>query len=428
MTMKTICTYFQVHQPVRLRRIKTFERADGYDYWDHAKNREIFDRASDKCYLPANRLILDAIERSAGAFRVAYSVSGTFLEQAEQFRPDVLDSFAELAQTGCVEFLQETYYHSLAGLWDTPDEFERQVAEHRQATKRLLGVAPRVFRNTELIFDDRIAGRVADMGYAGILAEGTEKILGARNPNHVYESKGGLPMLLKNYRLSDDVAFRFSARDWPGWPLTAPTYAKWLADAPGETVNLFMDYETLGEHQWRETGIFDFLWHLPGEVAKHPDLCFATPSEVLATHPSRGKVEAPWAVSWADTERDVSAWLGNKMQHHAFNRLRSMEEAVVRSDHAEASHAWRLLQTSDHLYYESTKNMADGQIHAYFSPYDSPYLAYINHLNALEDLREKVARLPVRPDVQIRESRRPADGPLAPEPPLAEAQSDRLVH
>lgn len=389
--MTSICLYFQVHQPRRLRRIRAFHGPSGFDYWDDALNREIFERASDKCYLPTNRLIAELIRQTDGAFRVAFSITGTFLEQAAAFRPDVIESFRELAETGHVEFLAETYYHSLAGLWTEGDEFEQQVHEHRRAMQRILGVTPKTFRNTELIYDDQIARRAYDLGFETILAEGATSILGDRSPNHVYRATGtpDLRVLLKNYRLSDDIAFRFSASDWPAYPLRADTYAKWLADSPGDIINLFMDYETFGEHQWESTGIFRFLQHLPHEVLRHDHLDFALPREASRGEVA-GNIRAPSAVSWADSERDVSAWLGTGMQQATFNALKDLQEPLHEQGDPQALRAWRLLQTSDHLYYASTKHSGDGDVHDYFSPYDSPYMAYINHMNAVQDLRDKI--------------------------------------
>ena len=307
--MTAVTMYFQVHQPMRLRRIQSQRPPDGYDYWDHTKNRAILDRASEKCYLPTNHVIADLIRKTDGWFRVAYSLSGVFLEEIERHRPDVLESFRELVATGHVEILDETYYHSLAGLWEDQTEYRAQIDEHRAAVKRLFGVTPTVFRNTELIYDDRIAATAESQGYKAIITEGTERILGDRSPNHIYrparpDSK--LRVLLKNYRLSDDIAFRFSTPGWSESPLTADKYARWLAETPGDTINLFMDYETFGEHQWPETGIFEFLRHLPGEVGKHRHLGFALPREAAAEHEPQGDFAVPHAISWADRESGPS--------------------------------------------------------------------------------------------------------------------------
>lgn len=394
--MTDICIYFQVHQPYRLRRLRPFETSEGFDYWDHAKNHEILDRAATKCYLPTNAAIAEMVRKTDGAFRVAYSLSGVFMDQLEEHRPDVLDSFRDLAKTGNVEFLDETHHHSLAGLWEDQGEFGEQVAQHRKAIERHFGQRPTTFRNTELIYDDRIAATVASLGYKAILTEGADRILGSRSPNHLYRparSKSDLRVLLKNYRLSDDVAFRFSSHAWTEFPLTADKYADWLASVQGQTVNLFMDYETFGEHQWPETGIFQFLEHLPKETARHPHLTYALPREVAAKHEPVGSLEVPQAISWADTERDVSAWLHNKMQHYCFNQLGEVGNLVKQVRDEQLTTAWRRLQTSDHLYYCSTKSLDDQDIHAYFSPYTSPYLAFINYKNALDDLQAKAERM-----------------------------------
>ncbi|MES2153982.1 MAG: glycoside hydrolase family 57 protein [bacterium] len=394
--MTDICLYFQVHQPYRLRRLRPFSPRQGLDYWDDAKNREILDRASTKCYLPTNAAIAEMVRKSDGAFRVAYSLSGVLLDQLEEQRPDVLDSFRDLARTGHVEFLDETHYHSLAGLWGDQQEMKEQVAEHRRAIERHFGQRPTSFRNTELIYDNRIADTVESLGYTAMLTEGADHILGARSPNHVYRPArpgSNLRVLLKNYRLSDDVAFRFSSHGWADFPLTADKYAAWLAKAPGETVNLFMDYETFGEHQWPETGIFQFLEHLPKETARHGHLSYALPREVAARHVPVDTLEVPRAISWADTERDVSAWLHNRMQHHCFDQLAGIGNLVRQARDPALTTAWRRLQTSDHLYYCSTKNLNDQDIHSYFSPYTSPYLAFINYKNALDDLQGKAERM-----------------------------------
>lgn len=392
--MTSVCMYFQVHQPMRLRRIRAFDDVEGYDLWNDDGNRGLLDRVTEKCYLPTNQTILDLIEAGDGDFRVAYSISGVLLEQAKRFRTDLIESFQALADTGCVEFLAETYYHSLAGLWDDPAEFKAQVAEHHATIEAMFGQSPTVFRNTELIYDDRIADVVDELGYEAILTEGTERVLGHRPPTHVYRPTrpgNDLSVLLKHYRLSDDVAFRFSSHGGEA-PLTADTYAAWLSKVGGDTINLFMDYETFGEHQWAETGIFEFLEHLPREVAKQDDLDFALPSEVVDRYKPQGEIEAPHAISWADTERDVSAWLHNKMQHECFQTLQDIRELVHEIEDPELTHAWRLLQTSDHLYYCTTKHLGDQAIHSYFSPYDSPYMAYINYRNALNEVREKAKR------------------------------------
>ena len=390
--MTSVCFYFQVHQPMRLRRIHALNAPQDFDYWDHAKNQAILDRVARKCYFPTNALLRELIEQHDGWFRVAFSLSGVFLEQCERYRPDVLRSFQDLVATGHVEILDETYYHSLAGLWEDQAEYRDQIDEHRKIVKRLFGVTPRTFRNTELIYDNRIARTIEGLGYDAIMTEGTEKILGDRPPTRLYRPArdgASLKVLLKHYRLSDDVAFRFSNHNWNEFPLTADKYAGWLANTPGDTINLFMDYETFGEHQWPETGVFDFLRHLPREVAKHPHLGFALPHEVAERYEATDTIEVPNAISWADTERDVSAWLHNPMQHKCFETLRRLAAPVRASRDPELVHAWRLLQTSDHLYYCCTKFFGDQDIHTYFSPYDSPYVAFANYMNVLESLAAK---------------------------------------
>lgn len=384
-----VTLYFQVHQPWRLRALRSYEEVQGTDYWDTAKNKAILDRVAAKCYLPTNAMLLKLAKQHQGRFRFSFSLSGTFLEQCRELRPDVLESFQELAAQEGVEILGETYYHALAGLWEDQREFQDQVRLHRELVRELFGREPKVFRNTELIYDNRIASTIKGMGYQAILTEGIERILGGRSPNHVFESTSGLPVLLKNYRLSDDVAFRFHDHGWKEFPLTADKYGAWLGKPQGDVVNLMMDYETFGEHKWAETGIFQFLEHFPGEALRQ-GVEFLTPKEAVARLPVRGQLDVPWAISWADVERDVSAWLGNEMQQEAFNALRAMRERVLATHDPHLVQAWRRLLTSDHVYYCSTKAIQDQDIHAYFSPYESPYLAFIYLMNAIKDLDHKV--------------------------------------
>jgi alpha-amylase len=392
--MPSVIFYFEVHQPVRLSKFSVFNIGDArlpFDtYFDHRLNQKIFEKVANKCYLPTNNLLLDLIRKYDGRFRISYSLTGTFVEYCERYLPEVLDSFKELYKTGAVDFLDETYFHSLSGLYDDLDEFRDQVKMHRQMIKRVFNYKPRVFRNTEVIYDNRIAETIADMGYKGILSEGTEKILGWRSPNFVYKPKyANLKVLLRNYKLSDDVGFRFSARNWPGFPLTADKYAAWMSNSYGDVINLFMDYETFGEHQWAETGIFDFLRHLPQEVLKYDNLDFATVSEACERYNPVGDVDVPWAISWADEDRNVSTWLGNNMQIACFNELKDIGRKLKKKGDKDLLYVWRLLQTSDHLYYISTKGFEDGTVHAYFSPYDIPYDGFINYMNILQDLKEK---------------------------------------
>jgi alpha-amylase len=394
--MPSVCLYFQVHQPCRLRRYSFFDVGQVHDYEDEAENRRILDRVAEKCYLPTGALLLRLIQEYGGAFRVAFSLSGVLLNQVERYRPDVLEVFQRLAATGCVEFLNETDSHSLAFLF-SPQEFRRQVLRHRERVRSLFGQEGRTFRHTELIYSNALAATVEKMGYRAILAEGTEKILGRRSPNLVYHPAGcrKLKLLLRNYRLSDDVAFRFSDRNWTEYPLTAAKYAHWLHRIRREeaVINLFMDYETMGEHQWRETGIFDFLQALPGEILRHPDFCFQTPAEVAAAHGTGDEIDCPGFISWADEERDTTAWLGNAMQQDAARKLYNLEAAVRRRKDNGHLSDWRLLQTSDHFYYMCTKWFSDGDVHRYFNPYESPYEAYINFMNILDDFSQTLKKV-----------------------------------
>ena len=387
--MPSICFYFQVHQPFRLKHYDCFKIGHDHSYEDERKNREILDRVSTKCYLVANRTLLTLIKRYKGKFRIAYSISGTVLEQMEMYRPDVLASFQELAKTGCVEFLSETYYHSLSFLY-SKSEFIRQVGKHKEKIEGLFQQTPTIFRNTELIYNNEIASFVAALGFKGIACEGLDHILGYRSANFLYHPprNNNIVCLLKNYKLSDDIAFRFSNKDWKEWPLTAPKFAHWVHQTAGngETINLFMDYETFGEHQWPETGIFDFLSHLPQEILKHRDFNFKTPSEVINTYPTRGEYDVHNLSSWADIERDLSAWLGNSLQHDAMERIYSLEKKIKQTNDDAMLDTWARLLTSDHFYYMSTKYWNDGDVHKYFSHYNTPYDAYINFMNVVTDL------------------------------------------
>jgi len=389
--MASVCFYFQVHQPSRLRHYTVFENNE--DYFDDYKNSSICRKVATKCYLPANRLILDLIRKYDGKFKVAYSITGVLLEQLEAFCPEVMSTFDALARTGCVEFLAETYYHSLSFLY-SHDEFKEQISKHSEAIEYYFGQKPRIFRNTELIYNNDLAALVESMGqFEAIITEGADHILGYRSPDFVYRPKGcdTLRLLLKNYSLSDDIAFRFSNRNWSQWPLTAGKFARWInsVNGNGNVVNLFMDYETFGEHQWEDTGIFDFMRHLPQEVLKHPDNNFKTPSEVIDSYEPVGTVDVPNLISWADTERDLSAWLGNPMQSNALHEVYRLEKKVKNAMDEKITDDWRKLQTSDHFYYMCTKYFADGDVHKYFNPYDSPYDSYINFMNVLGNLHKR---------------------------------------
>ncbi len=395
--MPDICFYFQVHQPYRLRRYRVFDIGTGTGYFDDDANRDILRRVADKCYLPATRLLTEAIRRSEGRFRVALSLSGVLLDQLEADAPEALAAFQELVATGGVELLGETFYHSLSALRD-PEEFRAQVELHRAAVERHFGRRPTVFRNTELIYDDAVAPLVAGLGYSAILVEGTERVLGWRSPNYVYESASapGLRLLPRNYRITDDVGFRFSNRDWDGWPLTADRWTDWISRSAESSVHVFMDYETFGEHQWAETGIFEFLRHLPDALARRNIAC-VHPSTLAARAPT-GSLSFPVATSWADVERDTSAWLGNRMQRAAFERLYRLGPDLKALGDPVRLEAWRRLTTSDHCYYMCTKWFADGDVHKYFNPHESPYDAFVAFMNALTDLeRSCAAERPSRP-------------------------------
>ncbi len=397
--MSAACFYFEVHQPYRVRPYDAFQIGVHHDYFDERLNREIMRRVASRCYLPANDLIARLIERTDGRFRVAYSITGVALEQMEAHAPEVIESFQRLVATGAVELLAETYHHSLAALHD-PLEFREQVVLHERRLQSLFGVTPRVFCNTELIYDDRIGRELAELGYAGVLAEGADDILGAtRSPNLVYRAPAcPLALLLKNYRLSDDIAFRFSDPRWGHHPLSASTFAGWVRRAArgGDSVNLFMDYETFGEHQRAESGIFTFFEALADTLLRDPSFRFQTPSEVIASCAPSEELSFPRTVSWADAERDLSAWQGNEMQRRALSRAYQLGERIRRSAQSELLAQWRRLTSSDHYYYMCTKWFADGDVHTYFSPYESPYEAFINFSNALADLETCVEQLAQR--------------------------------
>jgi len=391
--MPSVCFYFQVHQPWRLRPYGVFDIGRSDEYFDDAANQAILEKVAARCYRPMNALLEELIERHEGRFRCAFSISGTALDQMERFAPDLIESFGRLAATGCVEMLGETHHHSLAGVAH-PHEFSEQVAMHSERIERLFGRRPAVFRNTELMLHDSLAERVAALGFRAVLAEGAERVLGWRSPNFVYAAQPTpeLRLLLKNYHLSDDIAFRFGDRGWGEHPLSAEKFAGWVhaVNGCGTTVNLFMDYETFGEHQWADTGIFEFMRHLPDAILDHADAGFATPSEtVLRDAPVDTVAFRDW-VSWADTERDLTAWLGNRMQRAAQGQLYALRAPVLASGDPTLIETWRRLSTSDHLYYMCTKYFADGDVHKYFSPWDSPYEAHIAFMNVLADLELRV--------------------------------------
>ncbi|WP_044117778.1 glycoside hydrolase family 57 protein [Alkaliflexus imshenetskii] len=386
--MKTICFYFQVHQPFRFRRYRFFDIGNDHYYYDDYTNESIMNKVASKCYLPANKLLLKMLKAHKGKFKVSFSISGLAIEQFKLYAPEVLESFKALADTGHVEFLSETYSHSLVSLKDE-EAFRSQVEAHASLVESHFGVRPSVFRNTELIYSDQMGEMIANMGFKAMLTEGAKHILGWKSPNFLYCNaiNPRLKVLLKNYKLSDDIAFRFGNRQWCEWPLTATKFVNWIVklDQREEVVNLFMDYETFGEHQDKSTGIFDFLESIPVEVLKHHGLSFSTPSEVATKLQPVAPVSVPHPISWADEERDLTAWLGNEMQQEAFNKLYSLLPKIKQCSDSKILKDWDFLQCSDHFYYMCTKFFSDGDVHAYFNPYETPYEAFINYMNVLSD-------------------------------------------
>ena len=395
--MSSVCFYFHVHQPYRVRKytIKDIGHFDNYfdeDISKDSNNKVIFQKVSKKCYLPTNKLLLNLLKRNP-EFCISFSLTGVFLDQAEEYSPEVLQSFKDLVSTGRVELISETYFHSLAFLY-SQKEFKRQIEMHLEKLRKLFNYSPRIFRNTELIYNDELGRYIESLGYKGILAEGADHILGWRNSNFIYSLPNGshLKLLLKNYKLSDDIAFRFSNKGWKEHPLSAEKFANWISSSNGngQVVNLFMDYETFGEHQWGDTGIFEFMEHLPSEILKHPDNNFVTPSEAIDRYDSSGEISFPNYVSWADIERDLSAWRSNSMQWDALEKIHAMEEDVLATKDKKLIRDWRKLLSSDHFYYMCTKWFNDGDVHKYFSPYESPYEAFISFMNVLQDLKLRV--------------------------------------
>lgn len=389
--MASVCLYFQLHQPLRLRQYSVFDSS--HHYFDDHLNKTILQRVADKCYLPTTQILLDLIKAHKGRFRFSMSVTGMLIDQLREHCPKVIDLMRELADSGCVEFLNETYYHSLSFLYSR-DEFRQQVEMHAKMIKELFGQTPTVFRNTELIYSNDLSHYILSLNrHKGIMTEGVDQILAGRSPNYLYRAPHGdeMKLLLKNYGLSDDIAFRFSNRQWSEWPLTAEKYAGWIdqTNGNGYLCNLFMDYETFGEHQWVETGIFDFLKKLPASVLAGGKNDFVTATEALDAHEPTEEFDVPHMISWADTERDLSAWLGNAMQSNSMHELYKLELPVKNSGDPVMLRDWRRLTASDHTYYMCTKHYADGAVHNYFNPYESPYDGYINFMNVMDNLRTR---------------------------------------
>lgn len=395
MSKRGITLYMHVHQPYRVREYSVFDASIDHNYFtdpdplSNHNNQKILNKVADKSYRPMNAL-LEKLLKKHPEFKVSLSITGTFIDQAEAWAPDVLESFKRLVQTGQVEIVSETYYHSLAFFYSR-SEFERQVEAHKAKVREVFGVETSVFRNTELAYNDELAKWADGYGFKGILAEGWDPILGWRSPNFVYRPEGteNISLLLKNYKLSDDLAFRFSNRAWQEWPLTVDKYNSWVESSIYDQplVNLFMDYETFGEHQWEDTGIFSFFEEFVDRWLQNPDNTFYTVSEAIDANKPVDTISMPQTVTWADSERDLTAWLGNSMQHEAMRHLYALEADIVRSNDGELIEDWRKLQTSDHAYYMCTKWFTDGDVHAYFSPYNSPYDAFLYYINAIRDIR-----------------------------------------
>lgn len=396
--MKSIVLYLHAHQPLRVKPYSVFQAGFDHSYFDDetpdtdTNNRFIINKVSEKSYLPTNKVLIDLL-LAHPEFRLSLSITGTLIDQLEAWRPDVLQSFKDLIATGKVEVVAETYHHSLAFFYSRA-EFVKQVAKHAEKIRDLFGVTPSSFRNTELSYNNDLAYWADEAGYKAIITEGWDPVLGWRSPNFVYRPSytSNIKLLMKNYKLSDDIAFRFSNKGWAEWPLTTEKFTQWVHEAGhgGDIVNLFMDYETFGEHQWADTGVFDFLRAFPGEWLKDQNHGFKTITEAAESYESKDYVDVPHTITWADTERDLTAWLGNDMQVDAITSLYALEKPIMESGDETLIEDWRRLQTSDHVYYMCTKWFSDGDVHAYFSPYDSPYKAFMYFMNAYRDLTTRI--------------------------------------
>jgi len=393
--MRSVCFFFQVHQPYRLRTYRFFDIGDNHHYYDEYLNRSIINRVTENCYIPMNNLLISLIKEYGEKFKVSLSITGSAIDQMQQYAPAALKSFQELVATGNVELLAETYAHTLVSL-KNDEQFKLQVNQHCDKIEALFGQRPTSFSTTEMIYNDTIGEAVAEMGFKVLLTEGAKHILGWKSPNYLYCNaiNPRLKVLLRNHRLSDDIAFRFSERKWNEWPLTADKFALWMnkVGENQETINLFLDYETFGEHQWASTGIFDFMKALPAAIFKQTDFVFSTPSEVANNLQPISAIHVPQPISWADEERDTTAWLGNDLQDEAFDSLYSLLEKIKNVDDPSILRDWQNLQTSDHFYYMCTKWFTDGEVHKYFNPYPSPYEAFMNYMNVLSDLMIRVDR------------------------------------
>lgn len=397
--MKSVCMYFHVHQPFRVKHYTAFDSGNDHNYFyvndneSKTNNENVLRKVAQKSYRPTNKKLLELLHRHPEV-RFSMSISGTIIEQLEKWDKETLESFKELVKTNRVEIVGETYHHSLAFFYSR-EEFETQVRMHEEVISRVFNKKPQIFRNTELAYNNDLAYWADKAGYKGILAEGWDPILGWRSPNYMYRPAytDNIRLLLKNYKLSDDIAFRFSDRNWAEWPLTASKFAHWLnaGEENEQIINLFMDYETFGEHQWEDSGIFEFLNHLPNEFLRREGNSFLTLSEAIEKFEPVDKVDVPNTLTWADTERDLSAWLGNAMQQEAIKAIYSLQDKIYKSEDLALIEDWRKLQTSDHFYYMCTKWFNDGDIHAYFSPYESPYEAFMNFMHVVNDLKFRLA-------------------------------------
>jgi alpha-amylase len=390
--MPSVCFYFKVHQPFRLRNFNIFDIGKNIDYFDNEKNKFYLDRIVKKCYLPTLNIIEELIKETNYRFKISLGITGTLIEQLSLWYPEVIEKLKKIVSTGNVELTGETYYHSLSSIY-SKKEFEIQIKKHKKLINDLFKQEPAIFSNTELIYFDELEDILPELGFKGIITEGVDRILEWRSPNFIYSSLNNkLKILLRNYRLSDDISFRFSSKEWSEWPLTAEKFSYWLEqfNGNGEVINLFMDFETFGEHQWVETGIFEFLINLVFEILKIKDFNFLTLSEAIKTYPARGTFSSPYPITWADTERDLTAWIGNEMQKDAIERLYGLENKIKSLDNKDIIEIWRKLQTADHFYYMCTKWFADGDVHKYFNPYENPYVAYLNFRNILEDIYLKI--------------------------------------
>ena len=391
---KSICIYFQIHHPERLRKYQFFEIGKKHNYFDNYANRSELEDLAENCYLPANALLLDLIKKYEGKFKVAFSISGSAIDQLEMHTPEVIRSFQELAQTGQVEFLAETYSHSLASLSEDTDEFELQVKRHSAAIKELFGKKPVTFRNTSLIYSDKIGKRVADLGFKTMLTDGAKHVLGWKSPNFIYKNAldENLNLLLKNSKLSDDIAIRFSDRNWSEYPLTSEKYVDWVSHSLQDTevLNLFMNYEVIGHYNRAESGIFDFLRYFIQQIAENPNYQFLLPKEVTKKHTAKDILPVPYPISWTDEERDITSWLGNELQKEAFTELFKIQPLVKKKKNAELNEDYSRLQASEHFYFMRTKLFSGADYHKYILPYESPYEAFINYMNVLSDFIERV--------------------------------------